>query len=194
MTRRISVARLVMAAISICSVLALGCGGTTTTSRATTIASRANYSRSLHVPLVRTLDDDRSECTPHTVFFSYDSDRLDGDSRGELERAARCMRRGMAQTLHLVGSTDPRGTEEYNLALGERRARAVRDFLLGLGVDERQITFSSVGEELAHGEDEATWALDRHVETVGVVLRDINGEFAVRDDMELGAMLDAPAF
>src|SRR5688572_2400852 len=114
MARRTSVA---LMAISLCSVLA-ACGGTTSTSGTTTVR-RANLARSFHVPLVRSLEDDRSECVPRTVFFAYDSDRLDGSSRDELQRAARCMRRGVAQSLHLVGSTDPRGTEEYNLALGE---------------------------------------------------------------------------
>ncbi|HEY8432102.1 MAG TPA: OmpA family protein, partial [Sandaracinaceae bacterium] len=59
---------------------------------------------------------------------------------------------------------DPRGTEEYNLALGERRARAVQSYLQNLGIDASRIHASSMGEEMASGTDEASWARDRRVD------------------------------
>src|SRR5688572_22934270 len=188
MHRRLSVATL---AISIFSVL-VGCGSSATSSSATTITRRSTSLRHPAAPLARDMGEDRSECVPRTVYFAYDDDRLDDASRRELQRAARCLRRGGDQSIHLVGSTDARGTEEYNLALGERRSRTVQGYLVDLGVDGTAVTFSSVGEELSRGEDEATMALDRHVETIGIAHREIAGDFAVRD--ELGAVLDAPAF
>lgn len=65
--------------------------------------------------------------------------------------------------LMLTGACDPRGTEEYNIALGERRASAVRDYMRALGLNSSRISITSVGEEIATGTDEASWARDRHV-------------------------------
>jgi len=63
----------------------------------------------------------------------------------------------------VTGYTDSRGTEEYNLALGDRRARAVIDYMGDLGADRSRLTSSSMGEEMAQGESEASWRLDRKV-------------------------------
>jgi len=63
----------------------------------------------------------------------------------------------------LTGTCDPRGTEEYNLALGERRAQSAQQYLKSLGVTG-EITVSSMGEELATGTDESGWARDRRVD------------------------------
>ena len=189
MHRRLSVATLAISISSVLLLAACGSTATTTTSRASTTA---RYSRRPAPQLARDMGDDRSECIPRTVYFEFDDDRLGQSSRRELQRAAQCLRRGEQQSIHLVGSTDTRGTEEYNLALGERRSRTVMSYLVDLGVEATAISFSSVGEELARGEDEATYALDRHVETVGIVHHQIAGDFAVRD--ELGAVLDAPTF
>jgi peptidoglycan-associated lipoprotein len=61
------------------------------------------------------------------------------------------------------GVTDPRGTEEYNIALGDRRAQAVRAYLVSLGIEQARIAVTSVGEEMAQGSDESGWAQDRSV-------------------------------
>lgn len=99
------------------------------------------------------------ELTP--VYFAYDSSELDGRARSTLESTARCLVPRNA-AVRVTGMTDPRGTEEYNLALGERRARTVTQYLSNLGVDQTQV--SSVGEEMASGEDEPGWARDRRAE------------------------------
>jgi peptidoglycan-associated lipoprotein len=103
-------------------------------------------------------------CHVGTLYFAHNSADLDSRSASELERIAACVSRERGMPVHLVGSADPRGTEEYNLALGERRAQSVRNYLVDLGVDSRLLTFATVGEEFARGTSEATWALDRHVE------------------------------
>ena len=74
------------------------------------------------------------------------------------------MRSVGAKGVRVVGLTDPRGTEEYNLALGERRARASGDFSRALGVPAQEVEIASVGEELARGQDEAGWAADRRAD------------------------------
>ena len=63
----------------------------------------------------------------------------------------------------MTGLTDPRGTEEYNLALGDRRAQSAKKYLESLGVDA-SLTASSMGEELATGSEESSWSRDRRVD------------------------------
>jgi len=103
-------------------------------------------------------------CDLATVHFEFDSSDLDQASKDAIAAAVECYRtRGAPAQLHLTGATDPRGTEEYNIALGERRALSVRQYMEALGVDGGRISVSSVGEEMASGTDEQGWAEDRAV-------------------------------
>lgn len=103
-------------------------------------------------------------CELRTVYFSFDDSVLDQSSKDAIAASVDCYRRnGAPANLHLTGATDPRGTEEYNLALGDRRAGAAEGYLKSLGVEAR-ITHSSLGEEMASGEDEAGWSRDRRVD------------------------------
>ena len=99
------------------------------------------------------------------MYFEFDSAELDGSSRTALQEAVECYRgqQGSSVSLLLTGAADPRGTEEYNIALGERRAQSVRSYLTSLGLDGSRISTTSVGEEMATGTDEAGWARDRNV-------------------------------
>ncbi len=137
------------------------CGGAKTTERQDPLRVRAQNGDT-EVEVLSLGD----PCQVGTLFFGYNSADLDARSTFELERIAECVSRERGMPVHLVGSADPRGTEEYNLALGERRAQTVRDYLVAVGVDPHLLTFSTVGEEFARGTNEATWALDRHVEPV----------------------------
>ena len=95
---------------------------------------------------------------------STDVSALDAPARDAIDRAAQCWRqRGIPAALRLTGATDPNGTNEYNLALGERRAQAVKSYLVNLGIDASHISTMSMGEEEATGHDEGGWARDRHV-------------------------------
>jgi peptidoglycan-associated lipoprotein len=76
------------------------------------------------------------------------------------------MRERGIRSAQLTGMTDPRGTEEYNLALGERRAQSAQQYLKSLGTDG-SLSVSSMGEEMASGSDEAGWARDRRVDIKG---------------------------
>lgn len=103
-------------------------------------------------------------CAFETVYFEFDSAELDSASRTSIQEAVECYRgQNPDVNLLLTGAADPRGTEEYNIALGERRGRAVRGYLTSLGLDGSQISVTSVGEEMASGTDEAGWARDRNV-------------------------------
>ena len=104
----------------------------------------------------------------NTVFFDYDSSALSADAEGTLMRQAAFLNANPALTVTLEGHCDERGTREYNLALGERRGSAARDFLLAQGVDSARIRVGSYGKErpAAAGSNESSWAKNRRAATV----------------------------
>lgn len=105
-------------------------------------------------------------CEIPTAHFDFDSSNLGDDAQAALDALATCFSEGPAKGMgmRLVGHADPRGTEEYNMALGSRRAGSVADYLGGKGLDETSLETSSKGELDATGTDEASWAADRKVE------------------------------
>lgn len=102
-------------------------------------------------------------CTLEPIYFEYDSDSLDEADRRGLQAASRCIGQLRPGNVHATGHADERGTEEYNLALSERRAQAVVRYLRGLGV-ALDMSASGMGEEMATGADEAGWLRDRRVD------------------------------
>lgn len=81
------------------------------------------------------------------VFFGYDRYDLTGESRETLQRQAAWLKQHGEVTVTVEGHCDERGTREYNLALGARRANAVRDYLVSLGVDSTRLSTISYGKE-----------------------------------------------
>lgn len=102
-------------------------------------------------------------CDVSPVYFAFDSSELDSRARSTLETNARCLQQRTG-TARVTGMTDPRGTEEYNLALGDRRARQTSQYLTNMGVEQGRMSVRSVGEEQASGRDESSWAQDRRAE------------------------------
>lgn len=100
------------------------------------------------------------------VYFDYDSAQLRPGERGKADAVAAEMRGAPQTRLVVEGHCDERGDLEYNLALGERRALAVRAYIVELGVDPGRITTRSYGEEnpAALGHDEASYQLNRRAE------------------------------
>lgn len=96
------------------------------------------------------------------VFFDFDKDELRSDARAILQENARLLKE-IGGNVVLEGHCDERGTEDYNLALGQRRADAVRDYLSDLGVSASAMRTVSFGEEkpFEMGHDEAAWAKNR---------------------------------
>ena len=97
------------------------------------------------------------------VFFDYDMAEIRPDARSVLQRNADWMRRWTSTRVLVAGHADERGTTEYNLALGEERASAVRDYLVGLGIDDSRIATVSYGEERPFCQEstESCWAQNR---------------------------------
>ncbi|HHW1953997.1 TPA: peptidoglycan-associated lipoprotein Pal [Pseudomonas aeruginosa] len=100
-----------------------------------------------------------------TFYFEYDSSDLKPEAMRALDVHAKDLK-GSGQRVVLEGHTDERGTREYNMALGERRAKAVQRYLVLQGVSPAQLELVSYGKErpVATGHDEQSWAQNRRVE------------------------------
>ncbi len=114
------------------------------------------------------LDDPASPLSQRVIYFAYDSAEVSPEGREILAAHADYLAMNSGVTLVLEGHGDERGSREYNIALGERRALAVRTLLLFLGAVESQLQTVSYGEEkpVALGHDEASWRLNRRVELI----------------------------
>ena len=102
------------------------------------------------------------------VFFAFDSAALDDAARAVLDKQAAWLLAHPDLTVTIEGHADERGTREYNLALGERRAAAVKNYLAAKGVSPDRMLTISYGEErpVDPGHNEAAWALNRRAVTV----------------------------
>ena len=106
------------------------------------------------------------EALTEIVFFEYDSDEITPTAEDKLQSKAAVLRSNPGVRLRIEGHCDQRGSTEYNLALGQRRAEAVRGYLLNLGVDGSRLSTASYGKErpLMEGEDEDALARNRRAE------------------------------
>ena len=98
--------------------------------------------------------------------FDYDKDELTPEDRTVLDQLATCLTTGAlkGKAVSLIGRADPRGTDEYNLGLGSRRASSVGTYLERLGVGQPQLAVTTRGSLDASGTDEAGWQKDRRVD------------------------------
>lgn len=110
------------------------------------------------------IDSGPAACGLDAIYFAYDASEISGTARSTLETNASCINSRDIPHVRVTGHTDPRGTEEYNLALGERRAQSVRTYMTRLGVDSGRMSTHSMGEEVARGSDESSWSQDRRVQ------------------------------
>ena len=102
------------------------------------------------------------------IYFGYDESEVDADSVGVLEAHGEYLASNASLTVRIEGHGDERGSREYNIGLGERRAQSVRQVLLLQGVGSSQLSTVSYGEErpAVLGSDEEAWSLNRRVELV----------------------------
>jgi peptidoglycan-associated lipoprotein len=111
------------------------------------------------------------------VLFAYDSSTVSSEARSTIESNFELLKQNSSLTVQLEGHCDERGTEEYNLTLGEARAAAVKDQLISLGLDPSRITTISYGENvpLDQGHDESAYARNRRVHFSGMGKTASNG-------------------
>jgi peptidoglycan-associated lipoprotein len=100
------------------------------------------------------------------VYFEYDSDELTAEAQEKLRTKVAIIRANPTLQMQVEGHADERGSTEYNLALGQRRAETVRDFMAGYGVDTGRIATISFGEErpIVEGTGESAWSRNRRAE------------------------------
>jgi len=102
------------------------------------------------------------------VLYAYDSSSLDATAQSVLRAKAEYLKERQGAAVLIEGHCDERGTNEYNLALGERRAASAKAFLVDLGIDGARLSTTSYGEErpMDTGHDEAAWAKNRRAHFV----------------------------
>ena len=109
---------------------------------------------------------DDSALNPETVYFAFDSSNLDDSTQSKLNKLSDALSKNKAGKLEVAGHTDERGTIEYNLALGQRRANAVKGYIVNLGVEDARVSTISYGKErpVAEGHEEGSWSKNRRAE------------------------------
>ena len=102
------------------------------------------------------------------IYFDTDRYNIDAEDTVALQQQAQWLMQYPNKRATIEGHSDERGTRDYNLALGERRANAAKNFLVSLGVDASRLSTVSYGKErpVALGSDEASWAKNRRAVTV----------------------------
>ena len=105
---------------------------------------------------------------PDRVFFSYDSYALTSAAQSTLSKQAKWLKANPSVTISVEGHADERGTREYNLALGDRRANAAKDYLMSQGISSNRVTTISYGKErpVKSGSNDTAWAQNRRSVTV----------------------------
>ena len=104
--------------------------------------------------------------TNATVYFDFDKFNLNSKSLQPLKRAVWARKKNKSIRITMAGHADERGTREYNLALGQRRADAVKDYFVLSGIDKNRISVKSYGEErpASYGSDEVSYSKNRRAE------------------------------
>ena len=144
----------------------------------TTVATDTDFVRTDTAPPIQTetLPDDIEQLNRmaqdrgfiQDAYFGYDEAALSSQAQAALSNSANWLRRNPQYNLLIEGHCDERGTEQYNLALGDRRANTAKEYLVTLGIDGSRIRTVSYGEErpFDDGHDESAWARNRRAHLV----------------------------
>ncbi len=115
---------------------------------------------------VNPLTDPNNVLSKRSVYFDYDSSSVNNEYKPMIEAHAKYLNQNGNTKVTVQGNTDERGSREYNIALGQRRAESVKKVMNVLGVSDKQIETVSMGEEKATGHDESGWKNDRRADIV----------------------------
>jgi peptidoglycan-associated lipoprotein len=128
-------------------------------------ARAAEQARAAEAAAAQKALDDAAAAAGTVFYFDFDDYSLRPDARAAIDAHVAALK-GNDRSIRLEGHTDERGTREYNMALGERRANAVRDYMVANGISGMRIETVSYGEErpVAYGSGEANWSQNRRVE------------------------------
>ena len=133
----------------------------------TTAAATGTGTTAAMPSIVPGSEEDLAKNVGDRVFFSFDKTMLSADDKGTLDRQAAWLGKYSSVNVQIAGNCDERGTEEYNIALGQRRANAARDYLVAKGTAAARITTISYGKDRPSvtGSDEDAWAKNRNAIT-----------------------------
>jgi len=137
-------------------------------SSSATAAGSTSSSASSSTTSTQMSDAEKLAQVGNTVYFGFDSSELAGEAQATLDRQAAFLNVNPTMVVIIEGHADERGTREYNLALGDRRAVAVRDYLLAKGLNAARVRTVSYGKErpAVSGSNEEAWAKNRRAATV----------------------------
>jgi peptidoglycan-associated lipoprotein len=165
--------RTTLAAVLLCGLLA-ACSSkpakqestTTETGTAGTEATQTYGTGDESRSAMEQLNDPSSPLSQRIIYFDYDSSEIREEYRATVEAHAAFLAANPTMSMSLEGHADERGSREYNLALGERRAQSVKRQMVLLGAQAQQIRSTSYGEErpVVDGHDEGSWSQNRRVE------------------------------
>ncbi|MDC1382450.1 peptidoglycan-associated lipoprotein Pal [Candidatus Puniceispirillum sp.] len=143
-------------------------GSTSSSATGNSTASSSGLTSSGSAKAKQTSNSEKLAQVGDTVYFGFDSSELDADSLIMLDRQAAFLNVNPTLVVIVEGHADERGTREYNLALGDRRAVAVRDYLLAKGLNSARIRTVSYGKErpVIEGSNDTAWSKNRRASTV----------------------------
>ena len=140
----------------------------TTAPKAAPMADTTRDVRPVETGTTDALNDPQGVLAKRSVYFDYDSYAVRDDAKSVVENHSAYLNKNKGRKILIQGNTDERGGTEYNLALGQKRAEAVRKAMTSMGVSESQIEAVSLGKEKpkAMGSNEAAWAENRRADIV----------------------------
>lgn len=146
----------------------VGCSSTPKTETKSTTDSMIEDGADQSALEVNGSSDDNTAGPLKTIYFEFDSSALSSAARATLEENAQFLKLTEAVQVQIEGHADERGGIQYNTALGERRAKAVKEYLEALGVSSARISTVSYGKEkpVAYGHDESAWSKNRRANFV----------------------------
>ena len=154
--------------IFLAAVLAAGCASSGTTTPPPTSGGSDEFGQEGRDPGLDTRATTRTRAPLdfRKVYFDFDAYNLRSDARDALQHNAQLLRDNPDVRIQIEGNCDERGSDEYNLALGKKRAEAAKSYLVDLGIDPSRISTLSYGEEnpAVRGHNEMAWAQNRRDE------------------------------
>ena len=172
MRRSPRIATLALAAFLAAALMGLGCASrkqvSTTTPEAPPPATTETETAPPPPPSTESTQQSEGQTSLQDAYFEYDDAGLRPDAKAALENNARFMEQNSGLSVVVEGHCDERGSVEYNLALGERRAKAAKEFLVAYGIAASRLTTISYGKERPFdpGHYEAAWAKNRRAHFV----------------------------
>ncbi len=153
--------------LALCLGFTISCGGTSTKkteTKASETPAVTVAATNEEPTLALNADSDSGKAGPlQTVYFDYNSAALTSDSKSTLKANAEFLKSNKAIEVQVEGHCDERGSVQYNIALGEKRAKAVKEYLTALGIAGKRLSTISFGKErpVGFGHDETAWGKNR---------------------------------